>query len=61
MEKFISLKSIRESLKSIRVRIAMPVNYAARIGVPFVLAKKIAIYRNPPRNESLFFSVKNRT
>ena len=36
----------------------MPVNYAATIGVTFVLAKKIASHRNPPRNKFLFFSAK---
>ena len=53
-----SLKSIRAALKSIRVRIAIPVNYAATIGVPYALAQKIATPRNPPKNESLFLGVK---
>jgi len=53
-----SLKSIRAALKSIRVRIAIPVNYAATIGVPYALAQKIAAPRNPPKNESLFLGVK---
>ena len=53
-----SLKSIRAALKSIRVRIAIPVNYATTIGVPYALAQKIAAPRNPPENESLFLGVK---